>query len=330
MLALVWALATVLGPIIAGIVIEISSWRWATATLIIPAILFAGLGLKILPRNDARPIEGSRWPIGRLSCLAAGCLALSMASEAGGGPMALAISAGAIAIIFVGLLADRRAKQGLFPRQLLSLNTKSVQGLGLLAAMLLVDAPAFLFTPYVVQIHFEMSALVAGQIATLTALGWSASAMLIARAPERWKPPLILAGPASLMVGLAGYSAALIWQSLPVLGVMLFTIGVGFGVSHGFISQRTIASAADGEADVTSGGIPTIEGLGSAVGAALAGVIASAAGFPSAEAGLRPFVVTTAFAAAMGLPALWLALKFLAPIPAATLRNTSKIPTLGD
>jgi hypothetical protein len=141
--------------------------------------------------------------------------------------------------------------------------------------------------------------------------------MLVARSPQSITGWLIVAGPAALALGLAGVAGSLAAASLLGMAAALVVIGLGFGVSHGFISQRTIAHAEKSEEDVTSGGIPTIEGLGSAVGAALAGIIASAAGFPSMEAGLRPFVVTTIAGAVMALLSVLLAVKFVAagPLP---------------
>ena len=322
LLALVWALATILGPIIAGVLIEFLSWRWAAGALIVPALMFVRLGLKVLPRVEVRPEGGARWPIGPLACLAIGSLALCIASEARAGLNAMLIAAGALLLILIGLLKDRSASQGLFPRRLLTFDTPSVRGLWLLALMLIADASVFMFAPFIVQVHFGKSALLAGQIASLTAIGWSFSAMMVARAPQTLTGGLIVAGPTSLALGLAGIAASLAYPSLIGMAVAMTVIGIGFGVSHGFISQRTIAHCQKGEEDVTSGGIPTIEGLGASVGAALAGIIASAAGFPSMEAALWPFVVTASVGAAMAVPAIFLALRFVAAGPSPAFEQT--------
>ncbi len=313
LMALVWALATILGPIAAGIIIDLLSWRWAAASLIVPALLFVRLGLKVLPKMAVPPEGRARWPIGRLACLAGGSLALCVASEAGLTPLALALGLGAIFLIWLGLWADRRAQAGLFPRRLLAFDSASSLGIWLLCLMLLADASVFMFAPFIVQVHFGQSALIAGQVASLTAIGWSASALIVARAPQKVAPLLIVAGPLLLALGIGGIAASLSLQSLAGMGVALVVNGLGFGVSHGFITQRTIALSAIGEEDVTSGAIPTIEGLGSALGAALAGILASAAGFPALEVGLFPFVVATVIGTGLALPGIWIAMRFVAP-----------------
>jgi len=317
LLALVWALATILGPIAAGILIELWSWRVAAAALIVPAIMFVQLGLKVLPRMEKPPEGQARWPIGRLACLAVGSLALCIASETGGF-QALLVSAAALGLIFIGLLLDRYAVRGLFPRRLLGFDTPSVQGLWLLALMLIADASVFMFAPFIVQVHFGMPALVAGQIASLTAIGWSVSALIVAKTRQSKTAALVVAGPTSLAIGLGAIAGSLSLHSLVGMSASLFVIGIGFGVSHGFISQRTIAHSEKGEEDVTSGGIPTVEGLGSSVGAALAGIVATTAGFPAMEVGLHPFVVTATTGAAIALPAIFLALKFVTAGPSPT------------
>ena len=80
--------------------------------------------------------------------------------------------------------------------------------------------------------------------------------------------------------------------------------GIGFGISNGFICQRTIATSATAERDVTSGAIPTFEGLGAALGAAFAGIIATSTGFPDLDPSTRPMVWAFLIGGLLGLPAI--------------------------
>jgi hypothetical protein len=61
---------------------------------------------------------------------------------------------------------------------------------------------------------------------------------------------------------------------------------------------------------VTSGAIPTFEGLGAALGAAFAGIIATSAGFPLLDASTRPIVWTFVIGGLLGVPAIIAAIRF--------------------
>ena len=58
----------------------------------------------------------------------------------------------------------------------------------------------------------------------------------------------------------------------------LVVVGVGFGVCNMFVNQRIMASVQPGQEDETAGAIPTLQGLGGAISAALAGLAGNAIG----------------------------------------------------
>ncbi|MEK1887425.1 MAG: hypothetical protein AAAB35_07555 [Phyllobacterium sp.] len=123
----------------------------------------------------------------------------------------------------------------------------------------------------------------AGAFNATFAIAWSTCAILIAniQSPTR-RAFMIRLGPALLVAGL---SVIVVGFSLDVpLVVMLgqMSIGTGFGVSWGFLSQNVMEAARSGERDRASALLPTLQSAGYAIGAAVAGLVANASGYPEA------------------------------------------------
>ena len=310
LLAVVWALATIGGPILGGVLAHLWSWRIAAACLAPLAILFMALALMVLPARPRDADTGRGWPLLRLIFLTGGSLGVCIASEASTPVLASLIVLAGIVALWIGLHIDRRARSPLFPAQLLSSRPASSVGLWIIGLMPLAEASVFLFIPYVGQVHLGLSVMHAGQIASITALGWSFSAMLVARMSDKQATRMIIVGPVLLTFGMFLLAWGVDAQSLIGTAVALAACGVGFGISNGFICQRTIGASGNAERDVTSGAIPTFEGLGAALGAALAGIIAISAGFPEIDSSTRPIVWSFVIGGLLGLPAIVAAIRF--------------------
>jgi MFS family permease len=320
LLAVVWASATIGGPILGGLFAHLWSWRIAAASLVPLIILFLVLALIVLP---ARPknLESARgWPLLRLIFLTGGSLAVCVASEAKTTLIASLIVLGALVALWIGLRLDRRARSPLFPVQLLSIRSPSSLGLWIIGLMPLAETGVFLFIPYVAQVHMGFSVMQAGQIASITALGWSVSAMAVARVGERQATRLIVAGPILLTLGMFLLAWGIDQQNLVTTAIALATCGISFGISNGFVCQRSIGASEYAERDVTSGAIPTLEGLGGALGAAVSGIVAASAGFPDLDASTRPIVWAFVIGGLLGVPAILAAIRFARQTSAATLQ----------
>jgi MFS family permease len=81
------------------------------------------------------------------------------------------------------------------------------------------------------------------------------------------------------MAGLATIVAGLVIDRAAVALVGQIAIGAGFGVCWAFLSQVVMEEARDGERDRASGSLPTLQSAGYAIGAAMAGLVANAAGY---------------------------------------------------
>ncbi|HEY1384376.1 MAG TPA: MFS transporter, partial [Dongiaceae bacterium] len=228
LLAVVWALATIGGPILGGVLAYVWSWRIAAAALVPLAVLFLVLALAVLPAHPRDAERARGWPLLRMIFLTGGSLAVCIANEART-PLAALIVVGALIALWLGLRLDRRARSPLFPAQLLSARSASSLGLWIIGLMPLAEASVFLFVPYVAQVHMGLSVMHAGQIASITALGWSFSAMLVARSGDKQATRLIIVGPILLTFGMFLLAWAVDGQNLLVTAIALAFCGIGFG-----------------------------------------------------------------------------------------------------
>src|SRR4029453_5612446 len=131
------------------------------------------LALIVLP-GRAKPADNGRgWPLLRLIFLTGGSLPVCIASESRTPMLATLIVLAALSALWIGLRLDRRARSPLFPARLLSSRSASSLGLWIIGLMPLAEAAVFLFIPFIAQVHLGVSVMHAGQIGSLTALGWS-------------------------------------------------------------------------------------------------------------------------------------------------------------
>jgi hypothetical protein len=89
---------------------------------------------------------------------------------------------------------------------------------------------------------------------------------------------VIVLGPLLMVGGGVGLAASIVHGPLPLLGICVSLIGAGIGVCFAHISSWRITAARPGESVLTASSIPTIQSLGIAFGAAIAGLMANTAG----------------------------------------------------
>lgn len=276
-LAVVWALAAAIGPLLSGLLTESVSWRGAIWSMAPLAIVFAALVVFILPPVPRSRSE-MRFPLGRLLAIGLGVVALSV-----GAAVAEPASA-AIALVFslviagLALRADRRAALSLFPRNLLMLSRAAPLGIWILTLMFCAEAAVGVYTPLLVQTLFGATPIFAGYCLAIVALAWSAGALLVARVTGPLVEACIVAGPTLQVLGLAVLAVSFTSGGLVMIGAALTVIGLGFGLSYTFLTQRVLGNVERDEGDVTAGALPTLEAAGAAYGAALAGLVGNLAG----------------------------------------------------
>ena len=110
-------------------------------------------------------------------------------------------------------------------------------------------------------------------------LAWSVLSILVAGAPRRLEPLIMTSGALMIAGGIAGFAYAVPSGSIPAILFCALLQGGGFGILWPFASRRIISAAAENERDIAAAAFSTLQRMGYAIGAALAGMIANANGF---------------------------------------------------
>ncbi|MBH2031498.1 MAG: MFS transporter [Pseudomonadales bacterium] len=279
-----WGVATLVGPAVGGIYAQLGVWRAAFWSLIPVALLFAVLAVIVLPKRSTDEIERSRLPLAQLVLLTSAVLAVSFGSVSS---VLLWNIAGLVAaVILTALLigTESRARHRLLPAGALRITT----ALGALYATMSLLAVAVtsgeIFVPLFLQVLHQQSPLIAGYLAALMAAGWTLGSIASAGASGKGITCAILAGP---MLGMAGMVALAVlmpgesaggWPALMPICVALVAIGLGVGMAWPHLLTRVFQVAPTGEQGMAAASITTVQLFATALGAALAGMVANVAG----------------------------------------------------
>ena len=135
------------------------------------------------------------------------------------------------------------------------------------------------YGPLLLSALHDFTPLTTGLIIASESIAWSLLSIVLSRAPAHWEPAIIRIGAVMIVGGIAGF--AWVVPAGSIAGLLFFATlqGGGFGILWPFASRRVIEAAAPGEAEVTASGFSTLQRIGYATGAALAGIVANANGF---------------------------------------------------
>ncbi|MEK1867666.1 MAG: MFS transporter [Ensifer adhaerens] len=285
-----WGTATLVGPAIGGMFAEFSTWRVAFWSLLPLTALLATLAFSTLPRKAAG--EGARTPLPlvQLALLVAIVLALSIASTLTTAAAQVGCVGAAIFMFLALLVVEKRATGKLLPSGSFT-PTSPLAALYATITLLMVGLQPEIYVPYLLQELHGLSPLVAGYIAALMSIGWTAGSMTSAHWHGERAKQTIFAGPAFGFVGLAlialfmpmAGSEFMVIAAPLSLGIMAVGFGMGFAWPH--IVTAVYEFAPEGEAEKASSSITTVQLFAAALGAALAGLTANLAGIetPSTE-----------------------------------------------
>lgn len=279
-----WGVATLVGPAIGGIFAGFGVWRAAFWSLIPVAALFALLAATVLPGRSADRAPGSPLALAQLLFLTAAVLAVSAGSVSP--ELSHNILGLGAAVILTALLirSERRARHRLLPDGAFRIST----ALGTLYATMSLLAVAVtsgeIFVPLFLQVLHHQSALVAGYLAALMGAGWTLGSVASSGASGAGIRRAILAGPILGLVGmlmlavLMGSPSRGDWLAVMPICLALVAIGLGVGLAWPHLLTRVFQAAPAGEQDLTSASITTVQLFATALGAALAGMVANLAG----------------------------------------------------
>jgi EmrB/QacA subfamily drug resistance transporter len=311
-----FAIATIAGPLVGGLLVDHASWRWVFyVNLPLGAAALMGLRLR-LPAPEPAP-AAHRLDAAGAALLAGATSALMLACIWGGSrygwgsPTIVGLFAAAAALGLALVWRERRAADPIVPLALLRTRTVAVAS----AALFLATATLFainVFVPLFLQVATGASPTLAGLLLVPMMLGITVATNLAGRAIARG------ASAARFPVaGLALMAAALVELALVVGHPQRATVGAGlalFGLGYGMTGQvLTVAvqnSVARAQLGVAMAATTFFRGLGGAIGAAVLGAIfAARAGEHASRADVIAGVQTVfAVAAPLAAAALLVAL----------------------
>jgi MFS family permease len=321
-----WGVATLCGPAVGGLFAQAGHWRWAFWFLLPVAVAQALLVLVQL-RPSAGVTHERPAVLPRVPGVQIGLLAASVLVIAASGLLSdlLWQAVGVVVGLTIGFAAtridDSRATVRVLPRGAYSMRAP-LGAIYASVALLLIGTTTEIFVPYFLQLLHGHSPLAAGYLTAAMAGGWSVGSLTSSGRSGAGADRMLRAGPVICTLGLvalalllpapgrfgAGLETLLVAMALAVVG-----LGVGIGWPH--LLTRVMSLAPKGEEGLASASITTVQLYGMAVGAAVAGLVANAAGLttPGGVAGAQSAAIWlfASFAIAPAV-AVWLAYRAVA------------------
>jgi MFS family permease len=325
--AVIWAVGSMLGPMLGGVLTQAISWRAAFLVEVPMILVFMLLVRLTIPRVISR-VSHQALPMLRLGGVGLGILLLSLAAIEPALWMRVVSVVAALALL-TGLVArDRHAPNRLLPRDAFSLRTRTGLAFWVVLLMPTAHTGPGVYLIFILERVWGYDPLTASFLGAAMVVAWSAVAIVVSRLPPRLSRSCLWVGPLMLALGLGIDIPALMAQQLVWLLVGQAFVGIAYGLTWGFLSQTIMTGALPGDRDRASGMLPTVLSAGLAIGAALGGVAANAAGLvegaPMAvviRAGLVCFVIATA----LGLVCVLMGLLLRARTTAFATAKTASI-----
>src|SRR5260221_5300099 len=276
--AMIWGVAALCGPLIGGLFAHAGLWRGLFWTFAAQAALLDVAALTLLGESTGNAPEPRRWPWWPLILLAAATLLIAEAGAVAQPALSAPLGAAGLGLLYGAARLDRRMANRLLPAQLLGIRHELGAGLLMVFALSAATTAFWAYGPLILQVAFAVDPLSSGYLMAAEAIAWSVCTMMIAGARESMDWLLIRLGAALIALSGAGFIIAMPVGALPGILVCMLLQGAGFGICWPFIVRRIVILATASERDLAASAAPTVQRIGYAVGAAAAGIAANAAG----------------------------------------------------
>lgn len=291
-ISVVWGVSAFGGPLAGALLSEAFSWRWAFGVFAAAGVAMGVLSFAVLRGPQATQRKASPdgalppFPVMPLACLALAIMAIALAGVGFGMALsALLLALGVAGIACFFLLDARKPRSRLFPTRPLDMTTPVGNGIIMMAAFSVGTITFSIYGPLILTSLHNVPILTTGYIIAAESIAWSVTSIVVANARPERERTIILLGSLLIFAGMIGFTWAVPAGSLPMILACAILQGGGFGIAWPFVIRLVVSSAREEERTVTSSAVPTMQRIGYAVGAALAGIIANAAGFSQGLSG---------------------------------------------
>jgi EmrB/QacA subfamily drug resistance transporter len=281
-IAATFAVATVLGPLVGGLLVDHASWRWVFyVNLPVGVAAFAALASR-LPAPDPGP-PAHRLDVAGAALLAGATSALMLACVWGGDRYGwgsvtiLGLIATALALAAAFVARERQAADPLVPLAMLRSPTVGVASAGLFLTTASLFA-VVVFVPLFLQATTGADPTEAGLLLVPMMLGTTLSTNLAGRRISktgryRHYPPIGLGAMAIALLGLAAFADS---ESRVATTLMLALFGLGFGLVTQVLMVAVQNAVERRELGTATGATSFFRALGGSVGAAALGAVFAA------------------------------------------------------
>ncbi len=274
------------GPIVGGIFAAIHWWRgsfWVMAPFM---LAFAVLALYRLParldteaeRQGAPPL-----PFARLATLAVGVGCVAALGPVENAALRFFLLVAAVALVGLAFRLDRTAGNKIFPSQALSLSAPIGLSLWILSLHAMAQTSVTLFLPLLLQVVHGVSPVFVNFVTITISFGWTVGAFSASGWSGARERVALWSGPLVAFAALVAVTLLAPDPRLEFLTLSAFAMGFGIGIYNVHLVARTMAAAPPGEQRTVAAALASVRSLGTAFGAAMAGVIANGAGLGDAS-----------------------------------------------
>ena len=277
------------GPVVGGMFAAMNWWRGSFWVMVPFMLVFAGIAYARIPEGIGNEAAGRAGPgrppplpLLRLASLSAGVCCVAAAGPADRLTLRLLLIAVGIALIGVTFRLDRSAANNLFPKRALSLSAPIGLGLWILAFHGMTQTSVNLFLPLLLQVVHGVSPVFVNFLSIIISCGWTIGTFTVSGWSGVRERVALMSGPVLAFTGLVCLTLAALQPVLALLAASTLLMGLGIGIYNVHLVARIMAAAASHEQRSTAAALTSVRSLGTAFGAAIAGVVASTAGLGGA------------------------------------------------
>jgi predicted MFS family arabinose efflux permease len=274
----VWGIATVLGPLFGGLVLETGTWRDVFWLFAAQSAVFAAAAPALL-RSSAKGGAGPGVPWLQLGVLGAGVASIAVADVVRAPGLSIGLVGAGLAILALVIWIDARARVRLLPHRAGDLRTVCGAGYFAMFCMTAATMGFAIYAPPILQQLRGFSPLWAGYTIGSESAAWTLAAMLVAGATGLWDTRWIRVGAACLIASLAILALTMADGAFAWVLAGGSLMGAAFGFSYAFMSRRLLAALSDEDRAIGSSAITAVRQTGAAAGSAISGVAANLGGF---------------------------------------------------